>query len=236
MDRSCPPESTSFVILPSTAYFEFLPFELETSPDGKRTVDISGVEIGKMYEVVVTTHRGLYRYRLGDVVKIVGFYNSSPRVQFITRAPKGDKEVFTERDLMLAMEGCNQLLQNENLGDIVEYAGFLDNHLTLFLEMSNNSVLIAKESSEKSVGILRKCCTFLESSFGSVYRIKRESGDFGPVDISLLKPGSFDGLERMALENGAPSNQYKPPKILRNQSLVNVLQASVVHKASGNIL
>jgi auxin responsive GH3 family protein len=34
------------------------------------------LEEGKSYELAVTTGWGLYRYRLGDVVKVVGFYPS----------------------------------------------------------------------------------------------------------------------------------------------------------------
>lgn len=226
MDRACPPESTSFVILPTAAYFEFLPFELGTSFEGKRTVDISNVEIGKMYEIAVTTYRGLYRYRLGDIVKIVGFYHSSPRVQFITRAPKGDSEVFTERDLMSAMEGCDQLLRDGHIGKIVEYAGFLDDHLTVFLEISMTEKLA------ESVCVITRCCALLEENLGSVYKMKREMGDLCPIEISIVSPGSFDELARLAVENGAPANQYKPPKILRNQTLVDSLKASVVIRVS----
>ena len=228
MDRACPPESTSFVIIPTTAYFEFLPFDLGAYREAKRTVGISGVEIGKMYEVVVTTYRGLYRYCLGDIVKIVGFHNSSPRVQFITRAPKGDAEVFTERDLISAMHGCGQLLRDAHLGEIVEYACYLDNHLTVFVEISTNCALPVRSSLEKSVAVIRMCGSFLEDSLGSVYRMKRELGGLGPAEISIVNPGSFDGLARTALENGAPSNQYKPPKILRNQSLIDALKASII--------
>ncbi|XP_039126770.1 probable indole-3-acetic acid-amido synthetase GH3.6 [Dioscorea cayenensis subsp. rotundata] len=89
INRLSPPESTSFVIIPTTAYFEFLPFRPETPLETNETVDISGVEIGELYEIVVTTYRGLYRYRLGDIVKVIGFYNSSPEVKFITKSTKG---------------------------------------------------------------------------------------------------------------------------------------------------
>lgn len=38
--------------------------------------------MGGLYELVVTTLSGLYRYRIGDVVKVVRFHNSCPVIEF----------------------------------------------------------------------------------------------------------------------------------------------------------
>lgn len=100
LDIAQPPETTRFIMLPTAAYFEFLPFDLEKCEIvDEETVDFSGVEVGKMYEVVVTTYRGFYRYRLGDVVKVVGFYNSSPQVEFNMKAPKISFEIITGKGI-----------------------------------------------------------------------------------------------------------------------------------------
>ncbi|KAJ6848315.1 putative indole-3-acetic acid-amido synthetase GH3.6 [Iris pallida] len=229
LDRIRPPSETSFVILPTAAYFEFLPFELG-APAAEETVDISGVEAGKTYEVVVTTYRGLYRYRLGDVVRVVGFHNASPRVEFVTRAPKADSEAFTERDLASAAEGLKQVLRDGRRGEVVEYAGFLgEDHWMFFLEVDEQSYILKTERLEESVAVLRRCCSVVEECMGSVYRRKREIGEVGPVEMCVVKPGSFEDMARMALESGgASSSQYKPPKILRNRRLVDSLMASVV--------
>lgn len=82
-----PPHLTQFVLLPNAAYFEFLPFNLdeETDLDAREIVDISSLEVGKMNEVVVSTYRGFYRYRLGYIVRVVGFHNSSPVDDFLLR-------------------------------------------------------------------------------------------------------------------------------------------------------
>jgi hypothetical protein len=42
-------------------------------------------EIGELYEVVITNASGLYRYRLGDVVKVCGFHHQAPIVEFMYR-------------------------------------------------------------------------------------------------------------------------------------------------------
>lgn len=43
------------------------------------------LEIGKQYEVIVTTSGGLYRYNLHDVVEITGYYKQTPLLRFVGR-------------------------------------------------------------------------------------------------------------------------------------------------------
>jgi hypothetical protein len=50
------------------------------------------VEAGKSYELAVTTGWGLYRYRIGDVVKVVGFYSddsSASSNAYVAKAGRG---------------------------------------------------------------------------------------------------------------------------------------------------
>ncbi|KAM0948558.1 putative GH3 family protein [Dioscorea sansibarensis] len=227
INRLSPPESTSFVIIPTAAYFEFLPFRAETLLETNETVDISGVEIGELYEIVVTTYRGLYRYRLGDVVKVIGFYNSSPEVKFITRAPKDSSEIFTECDLMLAMENFQLTLNENEMGEVVDYAGYLDldskqQHLVVFIEIINSC------KDWINCDCFKECCHLIEGCLGSVYKVRRAGGSLGCLEIAIVRPGSFEGLAMVAMENGAPANQYKPPKIIRNLKLVSLLRDCVI--------
>ncbi|KAJ0980722.1 hypothetical protein J5N97_008977 [Dioscorea zingiberensis] len=198
MDRLSPPESTSFVIIPSAAYFEFLPFRPESPLVANETVDISGVEIGELYEIVVTTYRGLYRYRLGDIVKVVGFHNSSPKVKFVTRAPKNSSEIFTERDLMLAMENFQLMLNENEMGEVVEYAGYLDSdskqeHLVVFVEIIKS----CKEWIDSDC--VERCCQLIEGCLGSVYKVRRASGSLGCLEVAIVRPGSFEDPSRIVV-------------------------------------
>ncbi|CAL5433103.1 unnamed protein product [Camellia sinensis] len=234
LDISQPPELTRFTMLPTAAYFEFLPFDInKMSAREEETVDLTGVEMGKMYEVVVTTYRGLYRYRLGDIVKVVGFYNSSPQVEFVMRAPKTPSEILTEGDLMSAMKSFQQVLRNEAMTEVTEFAGFLDlelnpKQLKVFVEVTKGSIFLQLEKLNESVLVLRRCCSYLEDGFGAIYKLMRERGDVGPVLLYIVKPGSFDKILQVAIENGAPASQYKPPKIIRNHKIVDLMEDCAV--------
>ncbi|XP_039127051.1 probable indole-3-acetic acid-amido synthetase GH3.6 [Dioscorea cayenensis subsp. rotundata] len=103
-----------------------------------------------------------------------------------------------------------QLMLNENeMGEVVEYAGYLEldskqQHLVVFVEIINT------------------CC------LGSVYQVRRAGGSLGCLEIAIVRAGSFEGLAMVAMENGAPANQYKPPKIIRNLKLVSLLRDCVI--------
>lgn len=230
LDIMQPPETTRFVMLPTAAYFEFLPFD----PDqidavSEQTVDFSGVEVGKMYEVVVTTYRGLYRYRLGDIVRVVGFYNTSPQLEFVMRAPNFLSDIITERDLMSAIESCQLVMRNEMGTEISEFSSFLDlelnpKRLKVLMEVREEDVFV--EKLQESVLVLRRICSLLEDNLGSLYRVKRDKGEVGSLLMIIVRPGSFDKLSQVAIENGSSANQYKPPKILRRHEFVTFLERS----------
>ncbi|KAL6955222.1 hypothetical protein U1Q18_046347 [Sarracenia purpurea var. burkii] len=232
LDISQPPELTRFTMLPTAAYFEFLPYDINKMSDrGEDTVDLSAVEAGKMYELVVTTYRGLYRYRLGDIVKVVGFYNSSPQIEFVTRAPKIPGEILTEGILISAMKTFQEVLRNEAMTEMADFACFLDRELgsmqlKVFVEVREPSIFLQQKKLLEADGVLRKCCSCLEDGFGSIYKLMRAKGEVGPMLLYLVKPGSFDKILQVAIESGAPASQYKPPKIIRNHKIVDLMEVS----------
>lgn len=51
---------------------------------------LHALEIGAVYEMVITTPSGLIRYRLGDRVRVTGFYNQAPLLAFEGRTGHSD--------------------------------------------------------------------------------------------------------------------------------------------------
>lgn len=59
---------------------------LELDPlDGSAPILASDAEVGRRYAPLLSTAGGLYRYRLGDALEVVGFYRRTPRVRFVGR-------------------------------------------------------------------------------------------------------------------------------------------------------
>jgi hypothetical protein len=67
-------------------FFEFLPVPTGGGPLGTDTVLAHEVELHKDYRVVITTAGGLYRYQLNDQVRVVGFQQQLPLLQFVGKA------------------------------------------------------------------------------------------------------------------------------------------------------
>lgn len=77
-------DSEHYTLANGSAYFEFVPIADADSAQ-PTTVGPGDLEPGHEYEVVVTTTAGLYRYRLGDVIRVTGRQGSTPRFTFSYR-------------------------------------------------------------------------------------------------------------------------------------------------------
>ena len=79
-----------YTLIPDIMFYEFLPIVNDRIPDleevnPKDLLLGHELELGKEYEVIITNSSGFYRYRIGDVVKVVGFYQQAPQVEFLYR-------------------------------------------------------------------------------------------------------------------------------------------------------
>lgn len=69
-------------VLAITSHF----LELEAVESPGRPIHLADeVRMGALYSPLLTTGGGLYRYRLGDLVRVVGFEGHTPRVEFVGR-------------------------------------------------------------------------------------------------------------------------------------------------------
>ncbi|KAB1199093.1 Indole-3-acetic acid-amido synthetase GH3.2, partial [Morella rubra] len=66
---------------------------------------------------------GLYRYRVGDILRVTGFHNSAPQFHFVRRKNvllSIDSDKTDEAELQKAIENATQLLREFNTS-VVEY-------------------------------------------------------------------------------------------------------------------
>ncbi|MBA0701511.1 hypothetical protein Goari_005460, partial [Gossypium aridum] len=84
------PCDTCYTLVPNMAYFEFLPVhenneEERSKKEVIKVVDLVNVKVGQCYELVVTSFIGLYRYKVGDILKVTSYHNNAPQFQFVRR-------------------------------------------------------------------------------------------------------------------------------------------------------
>lgn len=229
------PAEVSYTIMPNMAYFEFLPYEQSSSElihdSPPRLVDLVDVEVGKEYELVITTYSGLHRYRVGDILRVTGFHNSAPQFHFVRRKNvllSIDSDKTDEAELQKAVENASELLTEFNTS-VVEYTSYADTktipgHYVIYWE------LLAKDSANSpSEEVLNRCCLAMEESLNSVYRQGRVSDkSIGPMEIRVVKSGTFEELMDYAISRGASINQYKVPRCVNFTPIVELLDSRVL--------
>ncbi|XP_037475288.1 probable indole-3-acetic acid-amido synthetase GH3.8 [Triticum dicoccoides] len=229
----CDPSEVSYTLMPNVAYFEFLPVDKEATgeADARQLVDLGRVEAGRVYEVVVTTYTGLNRYRVGDVLRVSGFHNAAPQFQFVRRqnvllSVETDKT--DEAELQRAVERAAELLRLHG-ASVAEYTSRacterIPGHYVVYWEL-----LTAGGAAEVDRETLDGCCLEMEEALNAVYRRSRAvDGSIGPLEIRVVRPGTFEELMDDAVSNGASINQYKAPRCVTLPAIIELLDSRVV--------
>lgn len=172
-------------------FFEFV------GQDGK----VCGVETlheGEEYEVVVTTAGGLWRYRLGDLVRVIGRVGKTPSLQFLGRADNFSDQ-FGEK---LSERFVDDALREVFGGDTPRFAMVApDIHergccYTLYVEGSA-SFRWAKALDD----VLRR---------NPHYAYCRDLEQLLPTRLFVIKSGAYEAFARRQAAQGARLGDIKP--------------------------
>ena len=173
---------------------------------------------------------GLYRYRVGDVLRVAGFKNKAPQFNFICRKNvvlSIDSDKTDEVELQNAMKNAVTNLVPFD-ASVVEYTSYADTttipgHYVLYWELNLNG------STPIPPSVFEDCCLAIEESLNSVYRQGRVSDkSIGPLEIKIVEQGTFDKLMDYAISLGASINQYKAPRCVKFAPVVELLNSRVV--------
>ncbi|KAG8389469.1 hypothetical protein BUALT_Bualt02G0232600 [Buddleja alternifolia] len=243
----CDPSDVSFTLLPNMGYFEFIPlgengslmmdFEEEDDEDEvpqSKLVDLVHVRVGCYYELVVTTFSGLYRYRIGDVLQVIGFHNQAPQFRFICRRHvvlSIDNDKTNEEDLHRSITAAAKSLLEPRHALLVEYTSYADTssvpgHYVIYWEINNK---IQPHAPPISKEVLKECCIAVEEGLDYIYRRCRTNDkSIGPLEIRVVKAGTFEKLMDLFIaQGGASINQYKTPRCVKLKAALKLLNANV---------
>ncbi|CAN6294641.1 unnamed protein product [Urochloa humidicola] len=238
----CHPSEVTYTIMPNMGYFEFLPVDEATgqAPAGDaaahQLVDLARVEAGREYELMITTYAGLYRYRVGDILRVAGFHNAAPQFRFVRRknvllSIESDKT--DEAELQRAVDRASALLRARSRGGstaVAEYTSHactrsIPGHYVVYWE------LLEQQEEEVDGETMERCCLEMEEALNSVYRQSRVAdGSIGPLEIRVVRPGTFEELMDYAISRGASINQYKVPRCVSFPPIVELLDSRVVSR------
>ena len=214
-----------YVIIPDTVFYEFIPVE-DSDKANPKTYLIDELKIGEKYEVVVTNLSGFYRYRIGDVVKVVDYYNNSPAVEFLYRKNQVlnmVSEKTTEDHLKSAID---EAMKKLNL-TLVDYTTFEDNKVTpgryvFYLELGENV-------SEYTMKALEKALDLALQNANIAYGRFRKGNRLAALSIKVVKKGTFSKISSFLISKGISKNQIKIPRVVTNKKdVVEILNENKV--------
>jgi hypothetical protein len=195
----------------NTHFYEFIPEEL-AERDNPTTLLAHELESGGTYAVVLTTSAGLYRYNIGDIVRVSGLSGSTPVLEFLHRA------------------GHTCSLTGEKLTEsqVAEAVGRAASRLRLSIGSFTlcpssrphpHYVLLAEFEVPLGQGAASRFLMALDDDLGVrnvEYRSKRSSRRLGAPELCLLRPGSYALLRQQRIAEGANDAQVKPACLTRN--------------------
>ncbi|KAJ8364570.1 hypothetical protein SKAU_G00134010 [Synaphobranchus kaupii] len=223
-------EQRQYLLCPRSMFCEFLP-EASLDEEQPSTLLMDQVQKGLLYELVVTNASGLFRYRIGDVVKVVGFHNQCPVVEFQYRRGqmlniRGEK--LSEAVFLAALKRAVSQWPGAELVDyccaesgiLGESSGGSDPHYQVYLELKG-----VRNLTEEQRYKLDHCLQ--EDS--TIYKSFRFKGSIGPMRVQLVGGGAFQELRghMLAFSHTSP-NTFKMHRVLRRKEHADFLRGKII--------
>ncbi|MFO8041051.1 MAG: GH3 auxin-responsive promoter family protein [Sodalinema sp.] len=198
-----------------TGFFEFIP-ESQWHVEQPQTLLPREVKIGERYRILLSSYGGFFRYDIGDIIEVVGFYNQAPLIVFKHRSG-GMMSSTTEKTTEDHATRVMDRLQAEFGITFEDFCLTLsgDEFPARYLV---NIELAPGDQLSDPVAFLRRFDEQLAAE-NTHYQISRGS-DIPAPRLRLLKPGSYDLLRQEQVERGIPDSQLKFPHITEDREFL----------------
>jgi len=188
----------------NSGFYEFVP-ESEWEADQPKTVLPHEVNVGDRYRILVSNRSGFYRYDIGDVVEIEGFYNTAPILVFRHRRG-GLLSSATEKTTEFHAIQTMQILQQEFGITLENFCITLSDdkippHYQVNVELADGSTL---EDPDKFIHRFDQVLADVHAS----YATKRPDPIPDPR-LRILAPGSFNQVRQRLIDRGTLESQIK---------------------------
>ena len=224
--------TSAYTLQTKKVFYEFIP-QADVDANNPKVLLAEETEIGEVYEIVITTTEGLYRYRIGDLIKVLEFSpDGSPVVDIMGRTKMtlslhGEK--LQEFHLTAAMSSlCKGPWKHHTITDFTVTA-----HFECFPPQHNFWIEVSTENPSALSAIdLKSCATFLDEQLAEVhpsYAGGRAQNMINLPKITLVATGTFSTL-RTKLKQSSPvtETQIKIPRIITDLELTKVLQSNAI--------
>lgn len=203
------------VLALESGFFEFIPEE-QWELKQPKTLLSTEVKPGERYRILTTSYGGFYRYDIGDVIEVIGFYEQAPIIVFRHRQG-GLISSTTEKTTEAHATQVMQVLQQEFKVLLEDFCITLSEHdfparYLVNIELAPGATLSNPQDFLSSFDHkLQEANTH--------YEISRHD-PIPPPRLRILAPGSFAILRQQQLEKGIPDSQLKFPHISEDRQFL----------------
>jgi hypothetical protein len=209
----------SSILAIESGFYEFIPAD-QWEVEQPQTLLPTEVKVGEHYRILITNYGGFYRYDIGDVVEVVGFYHQAPLLVFRYRRG-GFISSTTEKTTEFHVTQVMQSLQQEFQVPVEDFC------ITLSAQEFPARYLVNVELAPGR--ILGDAQQFLDrfdrqlQAANTHYAISRRD-PIPPPRLRILAPGSFATIRQRQLQKGMPDSQLKFPHISEDRRFLEGLE------------
>ena len=196
-------------LLTDSCFFEFLP--TDGTADETHPLTLDQLEEGKEYEIVITNLSGFYRYRIKDVIRVLGRHNTTPQVTFAYRMSQMVNiaaEKTTEEHLAHAVAEFSKAVGCA----IDDYCLYID-----YQSAPARYVLLVEPDRSLPVDKLPEYGRVFDEKLRTAnveYSICRDDRSIGDPVVLLQQPQTHALWREFRIFKGASPNQVKPVRML----------------------
>lgn len=210
-------EGIAGIITANEYFFEFI--EQKNGKSVGKPLTADKVKKGKEYLVIITTPEGLYRYDMGDIVKIAGFRGKLPLIEFVNR----------NNYLNIAGELAHENILIECMERAMKKSGIQLRSFTFIPLISPSKKpryeilaepieIISKSEGKRFLKIIDQS---LQENISDYRQMRNEFGRMDFPRLTILTKGSYDEFDRKRVSG---SGQPKPIYVSRNSEFRNNFQ------------
>jgi len=203
------------VLAVDTHFYEFIPEE-QWGRDQPGTLLAHELEVGEKYAVLLSTSAGLYRYNIGDVVRVLEFHGQAPVIEFLHRMGATSSltgEKLTEDQVSASVVAA---AAEECEVQIVSFTAFPAEqpfpHYVLLIEFAST---VRSETVRTFARRFDRELSERNVEYGS----KRSSLRLAHPEVWLARAGEFEAWRRRRVAAGANDDQVKVRHLTREAEL-----------------
>jgi hypothetical protein len=204
-------EGAGGVLAIQTNFYEFIPKE-DMNKARKRVLLCDEIEAGKEYLLAVTTAGGLYRYNIDDIIRVDGFFNKTPIIEFVQKGRNavsitGEKIYESHINEAVMRSAAKHKIAVQNFCAIASAEKSSGTSRYIFLvEFADKPPLAQKKKFLASID--EELC-----AQNSEYDDLRKQQLIIHPSLRVVRTGEFERYRRERVAQGSHDTQFKMPKL-----------------------